>query len=122
MKTPQEYLDKGFNITPCGKTDPKTGEYNSKAPKLLGWQKHTATAKDFNGNAAPFWSPEENHEEYLGSAHIMNLTDQGSTEISFGGSAFTIISIDIFAYTGVVFKLFRYMYPALLVTDSINCS
>jgi len=49
MKTPQEYLDKEYNITPCGKTDPKTGEYNPKAPKLTGWQKHKAIAKDFNG-------------------------------------------------------------------------
>ena len=49
MKTPQEYLDKGFNITPCGAKDPKTGELNSKRPRLSEWQKTKATAKDFNG-------------------------------------------------------------------------
>ena len=49
MKTPQEYLDKGFNITPCGANDPKTGEFNSKRPRLSEWQKHKATIKDFNG-------------------------------------------------------------------------
>ena len=49
MKTPQEYLDKGFNITPCGANDPKTGEFNPKRPKLKAWQNHKATIKDFNG-------------------------------------------------------------------------
>ena len=49
MKTPQEYLDKGFNITPCGTKDPETGELNSKRPRLKEWQKAKATAKDFNG-------------------------------------------------------------------------
>ena len=49
MKTPQEYLDKGYNITPCGTKDPNTGEFNCKRPKLSEWQKHKATAKDFNG-------------------------------------------------------------------------
>ena len=47
MKTPQEYLEKDFNITPCGNY--KDGEYNPKAPKLKEWQKRKATLKDFNG-------------------------------------------------------------------------
>jgi|TARA_Y100000296_G_scaffold1781_1_gene1948 hypothetical protein len=47
MKTPQEYLEKDFNITPCGNY--KDGEYNPKAPKLKEWQKKKATLKDFNG-------------------------------------------------------------------------
>ena len=49
MNTPKEYLDKSFNITPCGAKDPETGEFNSKRPRLPEWQKTKATAKDFNG-------------------------------------------------------------------------
>ena len=47
MKTPQEYFDKGFNITPCGNY--KDGEYNPKAPRLKKWQENKATPEDFNG-------------------------------------------------------------------------
>ena len=49
MKTPQEYLDKGYNITPCGAKNPETGEFNPKRPKLKDWPKQKATLKDFNG-------------------------------------------------------------------------
>jgi|TARA_Y100000296_G_scaffold85610_1_gene122053 hypothetical protein len=51
MKTPQEYLNKDYNITPCGTKDPETGEFNPKRPKLPKWQdpKNKATIKDFNG-------------------------------------------------------------------------
>jgi len=47
MNTPQQYIDKGFNITPCGNY--KDGKYNPKAPRLKGWQTNTASIKDFNG-------------------------------------------------------------------------
>ena len=47
MNTAKEYLDNGFNITPCGNT--KDGKYNPKAPRLKEWQKNKATLKDFNG-------------------------------------------------------------------------
>ena len=48
MNTPQQYIDKGFKITPCGNTN-KEGKYNPKAPRLKAWQTNTATLKDFNG-------------------------------------------------------------------------
>ena len=51
MKTPQEYLDKGFNIIPCGNwsKNKKTGklEYNSKAPRVKEWEKKDFTINDF---------------------------------------------------------------------------
>ena len=48
--TPQEYLNKGYNITPCGNISKKNGKYNPKAPRVSEWQKNRATADSFNPN------------------------------------------------------------------------
>ena len=51
MITPKEYLDKGYNITPCGaliynkKKNKK--EWNEKAPRLKKWEEGRARLEDF---------------------------------------------------------------------------
>ena len=51
MITPKEYLNKGFNITPCGtwvyNKKTKEREWNEKAPRLKAWEKTKARLEDF---------------------------------------------------------------------------